>query len=164
MITLHPILFGKSTFTYSCTCQVEVVDSAVLKFHSQNYRSYYYLEVYARVPRLDSNHVFIDKLQPLYFVKCGFWRGLHCEGWKLCRARFCEVPPKPKKKNFFDSPNGIWQALKTSILSTDLPHSNTNNLFFSFFPLSRSIYMYRSSMQLPRLEVHEGRHWLPFPQ
>ena len=48
----------------------------------------------ARVPRLESSYVSICKLQPLYCVTCNFWRGLHCEGWKLCKAHFCEVPQK----------------------------------------------------------------------
>ena len=74
---------------------------------SQNYRSCWNLEVYARVPRLEFSYVFICKLQPLYFATCNFGRGLHCEGWKLWIARFCEVSPPQKKKNFFDGKNGI---------------------------------------------------------
>jgi hypothetical protein len=114
-ITLHQIMFEKSTFTYRCACQAKVVVSAESKLKSQIYRSYWNLEVFERVPRLESSYVFIRKLQPLYFVTCSFWRGLHCDWWNLCRAHFCEVPPQ---KNFFDGQNGIWQVLKTSILST----------------------------------------------
>ena len=46
-----------------------------------------------------------------------FWRSLHLEEWKYCRAQFYEVPQK-QNKNFFDNQNDIWQALKTSILNT----------------------------------------------
>ena len=49
-------------------CQAKVVVSAKSKLHNRNCRSYSNLEVYARVPRLESNYVFINKLQPLYFV------------------------------------------------------------------------------------------------
>jgi hypothetical protein len=91
-ITLHPILFGKSTLTYSCACQAEVVVSAKSKLHSRNCKSYWNFEVFARVPRLASNYVSICKLQALYFVTCWFWRGVNCERWKLCIAHFCEVP------------------------------------------------------------------------
>ena len=66
------------------------------KLQSWNFRSFWNLEVYVREPRLESSYVSVCKLQPLYFVTCSYWRGLHCDWWKLCRARFCEVPP-PKK-------------------------------------------------------------------
>ena len=46
----------------------------------QHCRSYWNLEVYARMPRLESTYVFIGKLQPLYFTTYSFWRGLHYEG------------------------------------------------------------------------------------
>ena len=65
---------------------------------SRNCTSSWNLEMFARVPRLESNYVSICKLQTLYFVTCGFWRGLHCDWWKLCRAYFCEVPHPPHKK------------------------------------------------------------------
>ena len=48
-----------------------------------------------RVPRVESNYVSIHTLQPMYVVTRNSWRGLHCEGRKLCRAHFCEVPQKP---------------------------------------------------------------------
>ena len=60
-------MFEKSTFLYSCVCQAEVVVSAESKLQSQNCRSYWNLEVYARVPRLESNYVSICKLQQLIF-------------------------------------------------------------------------------------------------
>ena len=90
-ITLHPILFGKSTFTSNCACQAEVAS-----LQSRNCKSYWNLEVSTRVPRLESRYVSIYKLQPLYFVRSIFGRSLHCEGWKLCRAQFCEVLGKQK--------------------------------------------------------------------
>jgi len=37
--------------------------------------------------------------------KRAFWRGLHCEGWKLCIANFCEVAPPPKKREIVRRPN-----------------------------------------------------------
>ena len=40
---------------------------------------------------------FICRLQPLYFVTCNFWRSLHYDWWKLCKAHFCKVPPPQKK-------------------------------------------------------------------
>ena len=46
----------------------------------QHCRSYWNLEVYARMPRLESTYVFIGKLQPLHFTTYSFWRGLHYEG------------------------------------------------------------------------------------
>jgi hypothetical protein len=93
---------------------------------SWNCRSYWNLEVYGRVPRLESNYVPICKLQPLYFVTSNFWRGLHYDWWKLCREHFCEVPKKGKKKKLFDGQNDIWQVLTTSILNTahDPQHSS----------------------------------------
>jgi hypothetical protein len=96
MITLHPILFGKSTFTYRCACQAEVAVSAESKLQSRNCRSYWNLKVSARGPRLESNYVSTCKLQPLYFVIGSFLRGLHYDWWKLCIAHFCEVPKKSK--------------------------------------------------------------------
>jgi hypothetical protein len=75
-ITLHPILFGKSTFTYSVACQAEVVVSVELKLQRQNCKSCWNLEVCARVPRLESNYVSTCKLQSLYFVTSSFWRGV----------------------------------------------------------------------------------------
>ena len=88
----------RSLFTqfYLKNPRSHIVVLAKPKLQSRNYKSYWNLEVYARVPRLESSYVCICKLQPLYFVTSIFWRGLHCEGWKLCRAHFCEVPP-PKK-------------------------------------------------------------------
>ena len=91
-------MFGNSTFTYRSACQAEVALNAQLKLQSRNYKSYWNLEVSARVPRLESNYVLFFKLQPLYFVTSGFWRGLHWDWWKLRRAHFCEVPPPPKKE------------------------------------------------------------------
>ena len=35
-----------------------------------------------------------------------FWRSLHLEEWKYCRAQFYEVPQK-QNKNFFDNQNDI---------------------------------------------------------
>ena len=61
-ITLHPILFGKPTFMYSCACQVEVLGCAKLELQSRNCRIYWNLEVAARVPRLESNYDTICKL------------------------------------------------------------------------------------------------------
>ena len=52
---------------------------AKLKLQSRNCKSSWNLEVFARVPRLESNYVFICKLQPLYLVTSIFWRGLHCD-------------------------------------------------------------------------------------
>ena len=88
-------------FTYSCACQAKVVVGAESKLLSRNCRSYWILEVSTRVPRLESSYVSIYKLQPLYFVTCSFGRGLHYEGWKLCKAQFCELPPHKKKKLFW---------------------------------------------------------------
>ena len=92
----------RSLFIQLClkNSSTRIVKLAELKFWSQNCRSYWNLEVYARMPRLESNYVAIYKLQPFYFVTCGFWKGLHCEGWKLCKARFCEVPQKQNKKTY----------------------------------------------------------------
>ena len=85
-ITLHPIKFGKSTFTYSCACQAEVAMSVESKLQSWNCKSYWNLKVSTRVAILESNYVSIYKLKPLYIVTCSFGRGFHCEGWKRCRA------------------------------------------------------------------------------
>jgi hypothetical protein len=63
---------------------------------SRNCRNYWNLEMSAIVPRLEFSYVSICKFQPLYFVTCSFWRCLHYEGWRFCRAHFCEVTP-PKK-------------------------------------------------------------------
>ena len=93
---LHPITFGKPMFTYRCACQAKVAISVELKLQSQNCKSYWNLEVYARVPRLESNYIFICKMQALYFL-IGIFFERPCEGWKLCRVHFCKVPP-PKKK------------------------------------------------------------------
>ena len=95
-----PIPVGKSMFTYNHACQSEVAVKVQSKLQSRNCKSYWNLKVSARVPRLESNCVFIRKLEPLYFVTSSFWRGLHCEGWKLCRAHFCEVPQAKTKKTF----------------------------------------------------------------
>ena len=102
-ITLHPILFGKSTFTYSRACQAEVAVIAKSKLKNRNCKSCWNLEVFAKVPRLEYTYAFIcklHKLQPLYFVTNNFWRGLHYEGssWKVCKAHFCEVPQNQNKK------------------------------------------------------------------
>ena len=118
-IILHPNLFGKSTFTYSCACKAKVASSVESKLQRRNWRTYWNLEVFARVPRLESNYVYVLKLQPLYFVTCSFWRGLQHEGWNLYRAHICEV--LPKHKIFMDNQNGIWQALKTSTWNTQTP-------------------------------------------
>ena len=64
-ITLHPKVFGKSMFTYSGACQAKVALSVESKLHNRNCRSYWNLEVFARVPRLEANYVSIYKLQPL---------------------------------------------------------------------------------------------------
>ena len=77
---------------------LHIVVLAKSKLHSQSCRSYWNLEVYPRVPRVASSYVFICKLQPLHFVIGNIWRGLHYEGWKLCRAHFCEMPNKNKNK------------------------------------------------------------------
>ena len=67
------------------------------KLHSRDCMIYWNFGVYAkRVPRMEFNFVFIYKLLLLDFVTHKFWRGRHCEGWKLCRVHFCEVPPKEK--------------------------------------------------------------------
>jgi hypothetical protein len=55
------------------------------KLLSRNCRSYWNLEVSARVPRLESSYVYICKLQPVYFVKGNFWRGLHCDWWNFTK-------------------------------------------------------------------------------
>ena len=79
--------------------EAEVVVSAESKLHSRKfYKSYWNLEVYARMPRLESNYVYICKLHPLCFVACSFWRRLHYEGWKLCKANF--VKCLKEKKTF----------------------------------------------------------------
>ena len=88
-ITLHPTRFEKPTFIYIVVLLQSVP--------SCNCWSYWNLKVSTRVPRLESSYVSIHKLQPLCCVTCNFWRGLHCEGWKSCRAHFCEVPPKQNK-------------------------------------------------------------------
>ena len=49
-ITLQPIRFGKSTFTYKCACQAKVVISIESKLQSWNCKSYWNLEVSTRVP------------------------------------------------------------------------------------------------------------------
>ena len=85
---------GKSTFTY-----IGFAKPKLLSFHSRNCKSNWNLKVFARVPRLKSNYLSICKLQPLYFVASNFWRGIHCDQWKLCRAHFCEVPAPPPPRN-----------------------------------------------------------------
>jgi hypothetical protein len=67
------------------------------------------LELSIRTPRLESNYVFIYKLQPLYFVRGNFWRDLHSD---FVEHTFVKCPPQ---KNSFDSPNSIRKVLKTSI-------------------------------------------------
>ena len=101
-----------------------VAVSAESKLHSRNCRSYWNLEVYARVPSLESDYVLIYKLHAMYFVTGNFWRGLHCERWKLCRAHFCEVLPK-QNQNLFDGQNGIWQAFKTQCWTLPRATSHT---------------------------------------
>ena len=91
-ITLHPIMFEKSMFTYSCACQADVAES---KLPSR----YWNLEVYARVPRLESTYVSICRLQPLYFVTCSFWRGHHCEDiWQVLKTSILNAAPRPPYK------------------------------------------------------------------
>ena len=85
---------------------------------SQNCRSYWNLEVSARVPRLESRCVSICKLQPLYFVTSNFWRGLHCDGWKLCRTHFCEVHKTITQKKLFWRPK--WHL--TSVEDINIEH------------------------------------------
>ena len=95
----------RSLFTQFCLknpfshIYAKVAFNAESKLQSQNCKSYWNLKVFARVPRLESNYVSIYKLQSLYFVTSYFWRGLHCDRWKLWRAHFCEVPQKKTKKN-----------------------------------------------------------------
>ena len=110
-VTFHPTVFGESMFTYNCACQAKVAICAESKSHSQNCSSYLNLEMSTRVPRIESNYVFIYKLQAWYFAICGFWKG-----WKLCKAYFVKCPQN--QKNIFDGQNGIWKALKTSTLIT----------------------------------------------
>ena len=90
----------RSLFTQSCLENLRLhitvlvnpkLQLAEPKLHSRNWKRYCNLEVSARVPRVESNYVNICKLQPLYFVTCISWRGLHWERWKLCRAQFCGV-------------------------------------------------------------------------
>jgi hypothetical protein len=102
---MHRIL--RSLFTHLClenprshtTLLVKpkkVTVNAESKLQSQNCKSYWNLEVSARVPRLESSYVLICKL---YLVTCNFWRSLHCDWCKLCKAHSCEVPPpRPQKK------------------------------------------------------------------
>ena len=60
-----PNSVGKSTYTYSYAYQANVAVNAESKLQSRNCRSYWNLEVFARVPRLESNYVYLHKLQPL---------------------------------------------------------------------------------------------------
>ena len=95
--SFNPLM--RSLFTQLCleNPRSHIVVLVKPKLQSRNYKSYWNMEVSARVPRLESNYDFIYKLQALYFVTSSFWRGLHCEGCKLCRAHFLEVPQKQKK-------------------------------------------------------------------
>ena len=94
-------------FTYSYACQAKVAES--------NSTIYWNVKMSTRVPRLDSSYFSNCKLQPLYFVTNSFWRRRDYDWWKLCRTHFFEVPPPhstPKKTNFFDGQNGIWQSVE----------------------------------------------------
>jgi hypothetical protein len=78
----------------SCACQDEVVANAKSKLHSQNCRSYWKLEVYAKMPRLESNYVFICKLQSLYFVTSIFLEKPSTEkGENYVEHIFVKCPP-----------------------------------------------------------------------
>ena len=117
--------FRKATFTYSCACQAdsEVAVNANLELRSQNCKSYWNLEVSARVPR------FGHLLWCLY---------LQIEAIVFCDKQFSERPSlwlvktlwstvlwsaqrKKQNLNYFGSQNGIWQVLlKTWIMNTDI--------------------------------------------
>ena len=56
----------------SCACQAEIEVGAEWKLQSRDCRNYWNLEVFAKVPRLESNDDSLYKLQPLYFVTSDF--------------------------------------------------------------------------------------------
>ena len=68
--------------------------------------SYWNVEVSTRVPRLESSYIFIYKLEPLYFVTCGFLKAFIVKGGNFAEHIFVKCPQN--KNNFFiDSQNDI---------------------------------------------------------
>ena len=97
-----PNLFGKSMFTYSFTCQVEVVVSAESKLHSRNCKIHWNLEVSARVPRLESNYVSTCKIATTVF----------------CDRQFLERPSLWLMETLQST--FLWSAQKTNFLTTKM--------------------------------------------
>ena len=91
-ITFHPILSGKFTFTYSCVCRAEVAANAESKLHGRNCRSYWNLEVSARVPRLESNYVSICKLQPCLLCQAVFGEAFTMKRGNFAQHIFVKCP------------------------------------------------------------------------
>ena len=122
-ITLHPILFEESMFTYSYACQAEVAVSVESKLQSWNCRSYWNLKVSARMPRLESIFVSICKLQLLYFVTWILGDAFTVSGGNFAGHIYVKCPPK---KTFLwpkwhltgveDFNIELWQALYEKFL------------------------------------------------
>jgi hypothetical protein len=68
--------------------------SAESKSQSRNCRNHRNLEVFARVPRLESNYVYICKLQPLYFVTNIFLERPSLWLVETLQSTFCEMLKK----------------------------------------------------------------------
>ena len=135
IITLHSILFGESTFTYSCACHAEVAVNVELKLQSRNCMSYWDLEAFARVPCLESNYISIANC--IHYI---LWHAIFREAFTVTSGNFAEhiyvkCPPPPKKNN---GQNGTWHVLKTSILST-MNNPKVLNFTQSFFKLSQLV-------------------------
>ena len=82
-ITLHPIMFGKSAFTYSCAHQAEVAINVELKLQIQNCRSYWNLEVSIRVPK--SSYVLFTKCN-----RCVLWHTIFEESFTVKGGKFAK--------------------------------------------------------------------------
>ena len=95
----------QSLFTQLCleNPRSHIVVLAKPKLQRRDRMSHWNLEVFARVPRLESNYVSICKLQPLHFVTGNFWRNFNVIGGNFAKHVFVKCP----QKNFFDGQNGI---------------------------------------------------------
>ena len=118
-------MFGKSILTYSCACRTKVAVSVESKLQIQNRRSCWNLKVFDGVPRLESSYVSNYKLQHCILWKASFGQVFTVQGENFAEHIFVK---SSQHINFSDDQNGIWQALKTSILNTTWAPSSNSSL------------------------------------
>ena len=89
-----PNLFGKSTLTWTSTCQAEVAIRAASKLQSQNCRIIVLeFESVCESAKIGVQLYSYLQIAIIVFVIGKLWRGFHCD-----KANFCEVTPKKKRK------------------------------------------------------------------